>query len=350
VDTIRYAVVGCGGIATHYHLPALTALEGARFVVACDLIEERAAQGVRQFGAQEYSLDYRQVVRRDDIDLVCIFTKVDAHAEVAIAAAEAGKHIFLQKPFARSLREGQAMVDAAKANGVQLITSFMHRYFDESLAAAEWVQSGRLGRIEFVRMRNATGNLRHTAPSYGGALIDIGAHGIDLIRAVCGQDIRRVCTKIDADIAPQELASPPPGGYPPDERPLFGGEANAWLLYELASGVTVSHEVQWSQRGGASRFQMEVYGTCGSALLRLPRISDLLAISLAKGGDENSQQIEWVIPQLPGLPMGQAHHQAVLRAIREGSAVPPGSEGMAVLRVCEAARRSANSGCWVDVS
>lgn len=348
MDTIRYAVVGCGGIANNYHLPALTKLDGAEFVVACDITEERALSTAEKFGAVESCLDYREVMSRDDLDLVCVFTKIDTHAEISIAAAEAGKHVFQQKPFARTLAEGQRMIEAAEANGVQMITSFMHSYFDESLAAVEWARSGRIGKIEFVRQRNATGNPRETAPSYGGAMMDIGAHGLALIRAVSGEDIARVVARIEEDEPdPSAIADP---SKPDVNRPIQGNEVNAWLLYELASGVTVSHEVQWSQRGGTSRFQLEVYGTEGSILVRVPRTGEDLAVAALKGepGAE-SRDFGWITPELPGRPMGEAHHEALLAAIRNGTSASPGQEGMAVLRVFEAARRSATSGSWVDV-
>ena len=346
MDRVRYAVVGCGSIANNYHLPALVAIEGAEFVVACDLVEERARSAAQRFVAREFCSDYQAVVQRDDVDLVCIFTKIEAHAAVAMAAAQAGKHVFLQKPFARTLGEGERMVEVAKAHKVQLVTSFMHRFLDESLATAEWAQSGRIGRIEFIRQRNATGNPRHIAPSFGGALMDIGAHGIDLIRAVTGEEIRRVSARIDEEIEPVQAGVT--RSVPREERPLLGGEANAWMLYELSSGATVSHEVQWAQRGGTSRFQMEIYGTEGSILVRVPRTGEDLAISILKEPGADNRQVDWIVPKLPGSRMGQAQHEELIEGIRRGDSRAPGEAGMAVLGVCEAARRSADTGCWVD--
>ena len=170
--------------------------------------------------------------------------------------------MFVQKPLAGTMRQGRAMADAARANGTQLITSFMHSYFPESLAAAELIRMGRIGRVEHIRQRNATHNPLAAAPSYGGALMDIGAHGIALIEALSGQDIVRVAARIDGDDA-----SARDEGAPADRR-LQGNEVNAWLLYGLSGGATASHEVQWSQPGRTSRSQTEIYGsrvrsTCG---------------------------------------------------------------------------------------
>ena len=348
---IRYAVVGCGGIANNYHLPALTAIEGGEFVVACDLVEDKARQTAEKFGAAHWTLDYREAVARDDVDLVCVFTKIDMHAEISIAAMQAGKHVFQQKAFARTLREGREMVAAAEANRVQLVTSFMHSFFDESLAAAEWVQSGKIGRIEFVRQRNATGNPRHTAPSYGGAMMDIGAHGIALIRAITGEQIVRVASRLETEGAEASPEAEIDTDRPNMDLLIQGEELNAWMLYELSGGATVSHEVQWSQRGGTARFQTEVYGTEGSVLVRVPRTGeDLAAAHLVGEPGAESRKFDWVTPELPGRPMGQAHHEWLLGAIRKGDPVCRGDDGMAVLQVCEAIRRSAAAGAWVDVS
>jgi predicted dehydrogenase len=347
MDLVRYAVVGCGGIATHYHLPALTALKGGQFVVACDLIEAKAQAAQAKFGAQAYTLDYTEVLARDDIDLVLVLTKIDAHAEIAIAAAQAGKHVFVQKPLARTLREGRAMVDAAAQNGVLLWTSFMHSYFDESLAAAQWVRSGRIGQIECIRQRNATGNPRSTVPSFGGAMMDIGAHGVDLIRSVTGLEIERVVAQIDENVGP--VPGPAAAWEDPLDRPLRGGEANAFLMYELSGGATASHEVQWAARGGTSRFQLEIYGTAGSILVRVPRTGEDLAISTLKEPGTERREVEWHVPDLPGRPLGEAQHQALLDAVRSRAVADPGRRGMAVLEVFAAARASAQTGRWVNV-
>lgn len=347
MQTVRYAVVGCGGIANAYHLPALVGLAGGEFVVACDLIEERAQKAVEQFGAGSYTLDYREIMAREDVDLVCIFTKVEAHCEIAIAAANAGKHVFTQKPFARNLREGHAMIAAAESNRVLLRTSFMHSYFDETVAAADWVRSGRIGKIELVRQRNATGNPRATVPSFGGAMNDIGSHGIDLIRTVLGQEITRVLAKVESDVAP------PPWGYPawqdPLDRPLSGGEANAFLMYELADGAIATHEIQWSAHDNTSRWQTQIYGTAGSVFIRVPGAGGDLAVAALADRTQERSKLQWQALQLPGNPMGRLHHQALLDAVRARHIENPGHDGMVALRVFHAARQSSETGSWIEV-
>ncbi len=341
--TIRYACIGCGSIANNYHLPALARIEAAQFVVACDIDEERARATGDRWDAPEIATDWELIVERDDLDLICVFTKVDAHAEITVAAANAGRHVFVQKPFARTVAEGQAMVEAAHVAGVRMVPSFMHRYFDESLKAAELVREGAVGEIEFIRQRNATRNPRQTAPGYGGALMDIGAHGIDLVRAISGSEITRVCSRLDdPGVSPDKVR---------EERDLRGGEVNAFMLYELESGAAVSHEVQWSQAAGASRFQTEIYGTHGTILLRSPLTeADLAVHSTPDAEDPLDESIDWRTPELPGREMGAAQHEALIEALLTGEdGAQTADDGLAVLRVCEAARQSAVCDRWEDV-
>ena len=342
-DTVRYACIGCGKIANNYHLPALERIEAAEFVVACDIDEDVARATADMWDAQEAATDYELVVERDDIDLVCVFTKVDTHAEIAVTAANAGRHVFVQKPFARTIGEGIAMVEAAEVAGVRMVPSFMHRYFDEALMAAELIREGAVGEIEMIRQRNATRNPRESATSYGGALMDIGAHGIDLIRALTGEEIVRVCATLEEPgVALDEVR---------EDRDLRGGETEALLLYELASGATATHEVQWSQAAGASRFQTEIYGTHGTILLRPPGTgADLVMHSTPGADDPLSEPVDWRTPELPGREKGAAQHEALIEALRPGGAgAQTARDGLAVLRVCEAARQSALCERWEDV-
>ena len=173
--------------------------------------------------------------------------------------------------------------------------------------------------------------------------MDIGAHGIDLIRGLTRQEIVELSAKFDegdSQSAPAEMDS-----SPQEDRILLGKEVSAWMHYELSSGAVVSHEVQWAQIGTV-RFEAEIFGTEGAIFLCAPRTGEQLAYTSTSSPDSG-----WIVPELPGRSMGQSQHETLIQSILTGDgSAQTGHDGMAVLRVCEAARRSAESRRWVEVS
>lgn len=101
MDKVRYAIIGCGGIAHMFHLPEMTEIPQTEFVVACDLRENRARLTAEKFGAREWATDYRTVLERDDVDAVIVATYHPTHAPIACEALEAGKHVLVLLLFSK---------------------------------------------------------------------------------------------------------------------------------------------------------------------------------------------------------------------------------------------------------
>ena len=101
MDKVRYAIIGCGGIAHMFHLPEMTEIPQTEFVVACDLREKRARLTAEKFGAREWATDYRTVLERDDVDAVIVATYHPTHAPIACEALEAGKHVLVLLLFSK---------------------------------------------------------------------------------------------------------------------------------------------------------------------------------------------------------------------------------------------------------
>jgi len=197
-DTLRFGLIGCGRIAPH-HAQALQHLPDSALVAVADIIEQRAYQFADEYGADPY-VDYHDMLRRDDLDVVCICTPSGLHAQMAIDAANAGKHILVEKPMALTLNDADAMIVAAKANGVRLCVAFQNRYNPpiQDLRAA--VQSGRLGRL---LMGNATVRWYRTQDYYedgwhgtwamdGGALMNQSIHHVDALIWLMGEPVASV--------------------------------------------------------------------------------------------------------------------------------------------------------------
>ncbi len=156
-------------------------------------------------GWESTETDWRRLLSRDDIDLVDICTPGDTHAEIAIAALDAGKHVLCEKPLANTVAEAEAMADAAEraaGRGVRAMVGFTYRRVPAIALARELVQSGRIGEIRHVRAQYLQDWLTDPAAPMSwrlekeragsGALGDIGAHVIDLTQYITGDRIGSV--------------------------------------------------------------------------------------------------------------------------------------------------------------
>ncbi len=338
MDKVRIGVIGCGMIANSYHLPALERVPEAELVWACDLIRERAEETCKRFGFAKWTLDYHDILQDPDIDAVFILTKIEMHARLAMEAAEAKKSIFMQKPFAYSINEGRQIIRAVEKNGVRLVPSFMHSYMDGTIAARRAIEQGRIGAIQHIRVRNATKNPKSTAPSYGGCMMDIGCHGMNLIHTLTGADIEKVFA---LKLYPEETRAEAAFGERAD---LNGIEYVALLNYVLNSGVTVEHEVFWSQIAMTKRFEVEVYGDKGVIYLYNPHRECIAYIGSNQDGHP-SEGIVWEeLPCEESFFGYNQHRLFVLDVLNDTFQSKNHREGFIPLQVVEAARRSMHSG------
>ena len=101
---VRVAIVGCGGIGTGKHMPSLAKLKHVKMVAFCDIIEERAVKAAKEFGVEDakVSTDYKEIFKDDTIEVVHVCTPNRSHAEISIAAMEAGKHVMCEKQIGRA--------------------------------------------------------------------------------------------------------------------------------------------------------------------------------------------------------------------------------------------------------
>jgi UDP-N-acetylglucosamine 3-dehydrogenase len=205
---VRVAVIGCGSIAKHRHIPEFAAHPQVELAAFCDVVEERAAAFARQYGGDVYT-DYRELIQRSDIDAVSVCTPNVYHAPVSIAAAESGKHVLCEKPMATSRDEALNMIRAAKDQGVVLMIAHNQRLMPPHVKAKEILDDGSLGRV--LTFRTAFG---HGGPeswsvegkggwffrkekAFLGALGDLGIHKVDLIRWLLDDEIVQVGAFVD---------------------------------------------------------------------------------------------------------------------------------------------------------
>jgi myo-inositol 2-dehydrogenase/D-chiro-inositol 1-dehydrogenase len=145
-------VIGCGTIANSAHLPAIRRLhDRLRLVAVADVREEQAARAAREYGAEAYYTDYRQLLARPDIAIVDVCTPEFLHGEQVAAAAAAGKHILCEKPMADSLAAADAMLDAARRAGVKFMVGHSRRFTPRYRQVRAAIDRGEIGAVRLVR-------------------------------------------------------------------------------------------------------------------------------------------------------------------------------------------------------
>lgn len=186
-EILRAGVIGCGFISP-VHLRGYSRLPNVKIAAVCDLIEERALQAKEKFGDDETSVytDYKEMLQKENLDIVSVCTENCRHAEISIAALDAGAHVFCEKPMAITGEEADAMVAAAKRNNRKLSVGYQLRYQKETMLLKKEIESGKLGEIYYAE---ASSLRRRGVPTWGvflnkekqggGPLIDIGTHIVD---------------------------------------------------------------------------------------------------------------------------------------------------------------------------
>ncbi|MGX9900688.1 Gfo/Idh/MocA family protein [Arthrobacter sp. SA17] len=237
------------------------------------------AEAAASYGWAESATDWRSVLERDDIHVVDICAPGWMHAEIAIAALEAGKHVLVEKPLANTLAEAEAMTAAAasaRAQGVQSMIGFNYRRVPALALARQLIAEGRLGTVRHVRaaylqdwLADAespmTWRLRkETAGS--GALGDIASHAIDQIQYLTGQTITEASGLLKTFVAQR------PG---PDGLENVTVDDTAWATFWLTGDMGASVEASRVATGKKNDLQIEVYGTGGALTFNLENLNEL---------------------------------------------------------------------------
>lgn len=198
-NNIKVALVGCGGMAKNYR-SKYTVIPDAELAVVIDVNEEEAKEAAQQLGVKKWSTDFREALS-SDICIVDISTPNFLHAEQAIAALNAGKHVLLQKPITPTVEEGEAIIKAAGINEkkVGMYMSMLDNPLYHDIR--QLIRQGRLGEISSVYCRGAhngglsmkPGNWRKSADKTGGgSFIQLAVHYLNLVQWLLNEKIVRV--------------------------------------------------------------------------------------------------------------------------------------------------------------
>jgi predicted dehydrogenase len=203
MEKVRLGMIGCGMGASCLYGPYFKYLENGECVAVMDIDPARAREIQILTGCPKVYTQLEPMLEDKDIDAVMILTPTNLHVQQVELAAQAGKHVYCEKPMARTIEEADRMIDACAHNKVKLQVAFMKRFNPSFLRAKEIIDSGRLGEVFEMRAvwdnararTSAKENYRHRLRSGGGFLQEDGSHPIDVCRWWMG-DVAEVSAEV----------------------------------------------------------------------------------------------------------------------------------------------------------
>ncbi|WP_165066877.1 Gfo/Idh/MocA family protein [Marisediminicola senii] len=347
---------------------------------------EPARAAAEKWGWAEASTDWREAIERDDIDVIDIVTPGDSHAEIAIAALAAGKHVLCEKPLANTLAEADAMAEAAvdaASRGVFAMVGFVYRRTPAAVLARQLVADGAVGEIRQVRAAYLQDWLVDPDVPLGwrlqkehagsGALGDIGAHAIDLAQFITGLRLDAVSGILQTAITRRPLVEAAAGPSGLSGAADGSGEYGEVTVDDLAlftgrfdSGVYGSFEATRLSTGRKNSLRIEVAGSAGAISFDLERSNELEFYDrTANAGRQGFARVLVTEPEHPyisawwpaGHMLGYEHgftHQAkdFVEAICAGTQPTPSfADGRQVQAVLDAvAASAASNSSWTSTS
>ena len=345
-----------------------------RMTVVAGRSEEKVRDAAQRLGWEGWTTDWRELLTRDDVDLVDVCTPGDTHAEIAVAALEAGKHVLCEKPLANTVAEAEVMAEAARRaaeRGVRSMVGFTYRRVPAIALARELVAEGRLGQIRHVRAQylqdwiadpEAPLSWRLDKQKAGsGALGDIGAHVVDLAQHITGELVTGVSGLLETFVPERPLAEESSGlhgtvGQGGTGRGPVTVDDAAVFLGRMSGGAVATFEATRFAWGRKNAIRLEINGSKGSLAFDF---EDMNVLHLFDAGEDarvaGFRRIVVTEPEHPyvgawwpaGHGLGYEHgfvHQVVdlVRDVAAGAQPTPSfDDGLQVQRVLDAVERSA---------
>lgn len=340
---VRFALIGCGKITERLALPQLQGCADARVTALIDKDRSTARRMAERFGLDHCRIwtSWKRMLQEAEVDAVAVNLPNVLHAEVAIAALEAKKHVMVEKPIALTLTEADAMVHAARANRRLLMVEHTQRFHPAHEVAYAVLRRGSLGRLTQLR-----GRIGHAGPEYwagrrqswytdrrqsgGGALIDVGVHIVDMLRWLSGKEVRRIvcqATTLEKRLSVEDTAS---------------------ALLEFTDGTFGSVEASWTTR--PYEVSTHFYGEGGQLWTDISAARPVSIQYCQRTGDPNQPRGKPLRPAVPASSRVGGAYPTFIRSIMTGRPVAvPGEEGRRTLEVVLAAYASVRTGRWVEL-
>lgn len=333
-EPVRVGLIGTGAISQIVHAPIFAEREDVDLVALADLDVHRAEALSRRFGVP-LVMSADEVIEHDELDAVALCTPNHLHEEMAIAALEAGKHVFVERPLALTSEGARRVIDVAERTGLRLVVGMPHRYRPGVVALQSFLAGDELGDVYAVRGAWLNRPVPVTRPTWrqdpacagGGVLVDLGVPALDLCLFLVGfPDIKRVSCAIRRNDDPVEYA--------------------ATLMAESTDGIALTLEVSNRLFAGADRYYARVMGTEGSGSL------PPLEVYKQVGG----RPME-ITPRQPRPRGGENLYtnayrrllDAFVRSVAGVTEIDPPREQIRLMRLIEAAYEAAEVGREVEL-
>ena len=370
--TIRIGIVGAG-FARTTQIPGFLKCDGANVVAIASRHRENAESVAREFGIAGVAADWRELVEREDIDLISIVTPPATHMEITLAALDRGKHVLCEKPMAMNAGEARQMTERAQQAGVLALIDHELRFLGSRRKMRAMLAEGAIGTVRhcnYVFRSDYRGVVERAWDWWsdermgGGTLGAIGSHVVDSFHWMLSAEISDVCCMLSTHVAQRpEKGRGAAAGEPsaPDAATMrrVTTDDEAKLMFRFAESALTKNTTGAASlsvvESGKYLNQLEIYGSKGALMVEE---TGELWHSPAGSGAWQPLQVERD-PIAPGMRDASwsrgftAFASAIVKALREDQLKVAGAasfaEGYRVQLVLDAARASNKSGCWTKV-
>lgn len=283
MEAVRFGIVGLGWFGEKY-VQVLSKLPHVKLVAVCSRRPQRAKEVAQRYGIKKYYTDWNGIAKDPEIDAVGVVTHVPDHKDPVIAAAEAGKHIIVEKPIAGSLEDADEMISATKRNGVHFMVGHILRFETRYAQAKQLIEEGRIGKIlSIYARRNIPGAFARPHLRYGSPILLDAIHDTDIMLWYLKNGVKSVyATWIKVTDAPNPEIT--------------------WALYNFSGGAKGVCETAWFLRTNTPfsiDAKMEIIGTEGAIYINC---ADSGLMINDESGTKNLDTMHW--PVMHGEIMG----------------------------------------------
>lgn len=344
---LRWGVIGAGGIADRRTIPGMMLAHNAELIAVMEINAEFAESLRAKWNAKRAYTSDVELLADPEIDAVYIASPVFLHAQQAMAAADAGKHILIEKPLAMTAEEGQKVIDYCQEKGVQIAAGLMMRFGSYVQVMKQKIAEGKIGRVvsgysQFTCWYpDMPGNWRQSKKNGGGgAMMDMGVHCIDLMQYITGSKVRQVAAFHDTLSFHYEV------------------EDSSMVLLRLENGAQCVVQSNFNIPDEASKWRIEIFGDqgrlVGENIIGQIDGGKLDALFCGEAGAYNAQQdTQDVAGQQIEVEFGNMYTREIESfgdSILNGTPLEvPASDAVYVQRVMEAAYRANDEKTVIDL-